>query len=92
MLASTVWASDSPGVSSVSTMSRSKQGQGERNAGAFLGPDMLVPAPIRTLSDDYRDEPTEPEDSDREPEPESPSLISRVLDQLTRRPKSRPDG
>jgi hypothetical protein len=73
-------------------MSRPKPRKAERNAGAFLGPDMLVPAPIRTLTDDYRDEPTEPEDSDREPEPESPGVVHRVLDQLTRRPKSRPDG
>jgi len=66
-------------------MSRPKQGQGERNAGAFLGPDVLVPAPLRTLEDDYHDEPAEPEDSDREPEPEPRGLISRVLDRLTRR-------
>ena len=73
-------------------MSRPKQGQGERNAGAFLGPDVLVPAPLRTLEDDYHDEPTEPEDSDREPEPESPGPIRRVLDRLTRRWQSEPEG
>jgi hypothetical protein len=73
-------------------MSRPKPRKAERNAGAFLGPDMLVPAPIRTLSDDYRDEPTEPEDPDPEPEPGLPGVIHRALDQLTRRPKPRPDG
>jgi hypothetical protein len=55
------------------------------NAGAFLGPDLLVPVPMRTLSDDYHDEPAEPEDSDREPRPEAPSSIRRVLDRLARR-------
>ncbi len=38
----------------------------EHNAGAFLGPDLLIPVPMRTLSDDYHDAPTEPPD-DREP-------------------------
>jgi hypothetical protein len=66
-------------------MSRPEQGHRERNAGAFLGPDVLVPAPLRTLEDDYHDEPTEPEDSDGEPEPESPGVIRRLLDRLIRR-------
>jgi hypothetical protein len=66
-------------------MSRPRQGQGKRNAGAFLGPDVLVPAPLRTLEDDYRDEPTEPEDSDREPEADPPGVIRRLLHRLTRR-------
>ena len=36
------------------------------NAGAFLAPYSAgsVPVPMRTLSDDYHDEPTEPEDSE----------------------------
>lgn len=66
-------------------MSRSKTKRGVRNAGAFLGPDLLVPAPLRTLSDDYRDEPSEPEDSEREPEPESPGLVRRLVDRLARK-------
>ncbi len=65
-------------------MSRPKPRRAERNAGAFLGPDILVPAPMRTLSDDYHDEPTEPEDSDRVPELEPPGLLRRVLDRLVR--------
>ena len=55
-----------------------------QNAGAFLGPDLLVPVPMRTLSDDYRDVPAEPEDTDREPEPERPGRVRRALDRLTR--------
>jgi hypothetical protein len=66
-------------------MSQPEPSQGKRNAGAFPGPDVLVPTPIRTLSDDYHDEPAEPEDSDREPEPESSGVIQRLLDRLTRR-------
>jgi hypothetical protein len=66
-------------------MSRPKPRRAERSAGAFLGPDILVPASIRTLSDEYRDEPTYPED-EREPEPEPPGFIRRVIERLTRRP------
>lgn len=62
-----------------------------RNAGAFLGPDLLVPAPMRTLSDDYHDEPAEPVDSEAVPEPESPGLVRRVIDGLKRRMRHRTD-
>jgi hypothetical protein len=65
-------------------MSRPKAGRTKQNAGAFLGPDMLVPMPMHTLDDEYRDEPTEPED-DREPEPEPAGLLSRLVNRLTRR-------
>ena len=53
----------------------------EHNAGAFLGPDILAPIPLHTLSDEYHDEPTEPED-DRVPEPEPPGLFRRIVDRL----------
>ena len=55
----------------------------ERNAGAFLSPSHgVLPAPMRTLSDDYADEP-EPEDSDRAPEPEAePGLVRRLLPRI----------
>ena len=66
-------------------MSRPKPRRAERNAGAFLGTTRPVPVPMRTLSDDYRDEPTEPEDSDREPEPEPPGLVRRIIERLERR-------
>ena len=60
----------------------------ERNAGAFLGPDLggggPIPVPMRTLSDDYSDVP-EPEDSDRVPEPKEPGRVRRLLDKLGRR-------
>ena len=65
-------------------MSRPKRRRAERNAGAFLGPSRPVPVPMRTLSDDYRDEPTEPEE-DREPEPEAPGLFRRLIERMARR-------
>ena len=66
-------------------MSRPKPRQSEKNSGAFLGPDMLIPVTMRTLSDEYHDESTEPED-DHVPEPEPPGLIRRVVDRLKERP------
>ena len=59
----------------------------ERNAGAFLGPDILIAAPSMTLSDEYHDVPAEPEE-DHVPVPEPPSLVRRVLARLTRRPEA----
>jgi hypothetical protein len=47
---------------------------------------------MSTLSDEYHDEPTEPEDSDRVPEPQAPSLIRRIVEQLFRRPKDGDHG
>jgi hypothetical protein len=66
-------------------MPEPKQRRAEQSAGAFLGPDLLVPAPIRTLSDEYRDEPTEPEDSERVPEPDPPGRILRIVKRLAGR-------
>ncbi len=63
-------------------MSQPKRRQAERNAGAFLGPDMLVPVPMRTLGEEYRDRPTEPVDSEREPEPEPPGFVHRMIERL----------
>ena len=62
--------------------------QAVRNAGAFANPSGIgggVPVPMRTLSDEYHDEPTEPEDSDRVPEPEPPGLARRFVEWLRRR-------
>jgi hypothetical protein len=55
----------------------------QRNAGAFLGPDLLAAIPMRTLSDEYHDGPAEPQDSDRVPPPEAPGRFQRLIDQLT---------
>jgi hypothetical protein len=56
----------------------------ERNAGAFLAPDMTLPVPMRTLSDEYEDRPAEPEEeAEPGPEPERPGLLERILERLT---------
>jgi hypothetical protein len=73
-------------------MTEAKHRQAQRNAGAFLGPDVLVPAPMRTLSDDYHDEPAEPEESDREPVPEPPGKLRRLFAWLSRRGHTAPEG
>ena len=53
----------------------------EPNAGAFLGPDVLAPVPMRTLSDDYRDLPADPPE-ERVPPPEQPGLVARIVARL----------
>jgi len=68
-------------------MNRPTKRRAERNAGAFLNPGSgsgggMLPVPMRTLSDEYRDEPTEPEDSDRLPELAEPGLGRRLLPRL----------
>jgi hypothetical protein len=64
-------------------MGEPKPKKAVHNAGAFLsdGRGMLA-VPMHTLSDDYHDEPTEPEDSDRVPQPEPPSRARRLIDRL----------
>jgi len=60
----------------------------ERSAGAFVAPDMPVPVPMRTISNDHRDVPTAPEEEPRpepEPERETPGLLTRLVDRLIRR-------
>jgi len=56
----------------------------ERNFGAFLGPFGAAPVPMHPLTDDYHDEPTEPEDSDRVPEPDPPSRLRRLIRRIRR--------
>ena len=48
----------------------------------------MIAVPSTTLSDEYHDEPAEPEDSDRVPEPEPPSRVRRVVDRLTGKPRA----
>jgi hypothetical protein len=70
-------------------MSKRKDERPQRNAGAFLSPDPfgMIAVPSRTLSDELKGEPPEPEDSDRVPEPDPPGLARRVLDTIKRRQK-----
>jgi len=73
-------------------MPEPKPKQAVRNAGAFANPAGTggggIPVPMSTLSDEWHDEPTEPEDSDRVPEPEPPGLVDRVVGWLQRRRKT----
>lgn len=54
------------------------------NAGAFLTDTSygMIPIPMSTLSDEYHDEPTESEDSDRVPDREPPGLFRRLVDRM----------
>jgi hypothetical protein len=71
-------------------MAKDKPDRPRRNAGAFVGGEIVgVSVPLHTLSDDFHDEPIEPEDSDRVPEPEPPGLIRRVFDRLLGQSDSR---
>jgi hypothetical protein len=62
----------------------------ERNAGAFLTPTdySMIPVPMRTLSDEYHDEPVEPKDSETVPPPQPEGQIRRIVKRLVGR--SRP--
>jgi hypothetical protein len=63
-------------------MPEPKPKRAEHNAGAFVDPSGIgggIAVPMWTLSDEYHDEPAEPEDSDRVPEPDPPGLAHRVV-------------
>ena len=66
-------------------VSRPQRRHANDRSGAYLGPDLLVAAPLRTLSDDYHDVPVESEDSDRVPDPKLPGVAHRMVERLTRR-------
>ena len=72
-------------------MGEPQRRRAERNAGAFLGTDGvgMIPVPMSTLSDEYHDEPVDPED-DREPAPDPPGRIRRLIDRLGRRSDAAP--
>jgi len=59
------------------------------NAGAFYDPGGFAPiaVPMSTLSDEYHDEPAEPEE-EQEPAPEPLSLARRFIDLLARRSRT----
>ena len=70
-------------------MSRPDPRQAEGNAGAFLGPDVMIPVPMRPLPAAGNDGPTEPKDSEREPAPEAPGFIRRLIARLSPQPDRR---
>ena len=63
-------------------MSQHRRRRAEPNAGAFLGPDIMVPVPMGAAGA-HRDEPADPED-DRVPEPPSPGVLRRFRERLMR--------
>lgn len=63
-------------------MSEHRRREAEPNAGAFLGPDMLIPVPMGSTGRG-RVEPLEPED-DRVPEPSPPGVLRRFRERLMR--------
>ena len=65
-------------------MSEPERKKAVHNAGAFLTDTSygMIPIPMSTLSDEYRDGPVEPEDSDRVPEPEQKGLVGRLVDRI----------
>jgi hypothetical protein len=70
-------------------MSRPSPRRAEGNAGAFLGPDVMIPVPMRPLPAEGHDGPTGPIESDREPTPEAPGFIRRLLARLSPQPDHR---
>lgn len=56
-------------------------------AGAFLSSDSrgMIAVPIRTLADEYHDEPAEPQDSERVPMPAPVGHLHRLLSWLRRK-------
>ena len=56
----------------------------EPNAGAFYTPYdfSMIPIPMRTLDNEYRDEPAEPRDSDVVPAPDAPGPVRRIVKRL----------
>jgi hypothetical protein len=67
-------------------MARTERPRGERNAGAFMGPDIMVPVPMGTLGD----EPLPDRDSDDDRPPPKPrrGWLRRIADALTMRPRA----
>jgi hypothetical protein len=62
-------------------MGNGEHGRRKTRVQVTLGPHGIVGLPLRTLSDAYSDTP-EPEDSDRVPAPDPPSLARRLVDRL----------
>ena len=70
-------------------MGRSRRRRAEGNAGAFLGPDVLIPVPMRPLPGDDHHARVEPDDPDHEPVREARGFIRRLLDRLSGHPDRR---
>ena len=65
-------------------MTRSERPVAERNAGAFMGPDILVPTPMGTLGEESARDSAELDD-DALADPPRPTWLRRLIDRLTMR-------
>jgi hypothetical protein len=70
-------------------MSHNARRSRERNAGAFMGPDIMVPVPMHTLDDDYDDAPVDPPE-DAVPVPERSGLLQRLFRRAAGARRDRP--
>jgi len=68
-------------------MARNERPRAERNAGAFMGPDIMVPVPMGTLGDEQSNPDRDLED-DRPPPKPRRGWLRRVVDGLTMRPRA----
>jgi hypothetical protein len=68
-------------------MARSERPLPERNAGAFMGPDIMVPVPMGTLGDEPLPADQDVDDDRPRAKPRS-GWLRRLVDRLTMRPRA----
>jgi hypothetical protein len=68
-------------------MARSERPLPERNAGAFMGPDIMVPVPMGTLGDEPPAAGSDEDDDLPQAKP-GRSWLRRLMDRLTMRPRA----
>jgi len=69
-------------------MARNERPRAERNAGAFMGPDIMVPVPMGTLGDEQPNPDRDLDDDDRPPPKPRRGWLRRIVDGLTMRPRA----
>ena len=71
-------------------MARNERPRAERNAGAFMGPDIMVPVPMGTLGDEQPnpDRDLDLDLDDRPPPKPRRGWLRRIIDGLTMRPRA----
>jgi hypothetical protein len=68
-------------------MARSERPQAERNAGAFMGPDIMVPVPMEPLGTEHGDGDRENDEAEPRARPRR-GWLQRIVDRLTMRPRA----
>ena len=69
-------------------MARNERPRAERNAGAFMGPDIMVPVPMGTLGEEPVNSDRDLDDDDRPPSKPRRGWLRRIIDGLTMRPRA----